>query len=502
MRENGTSIKSISRELSMSRKSVRKYLRAEPKGKQNRKKGSKLDPYREKIPALIDEHNLSVVRILEGSRKIGYDGGYTILKEYCHELRKDRRIHAVYTYETDPGKQSQVDFGEFGYIDIDGKRRKLYAFSMILGYSKMRYVEFTIDISTENVIRMHLNVFSFYGGFTDTILYDNMKQVVIDRKIKKPSGTYLAEVESVWENGKTRQKVIRYIGKEVEGKPVKRIASSSVRVKAVKRHLDIEIINRITAELGITDLRPGILAMVYSQLLDRPSINGMEEWLSHTDMLGILGADCMSTSVLYDALEELEEMDFSPIEASLSSIFSSIDEKNAVIVDITDTYFEGKSMSGDPRRGREEKVKKLMQIALAVTEKHGFPLFHRTYGGNISGRRIFREMISILRERGYESTIMDRGFYSRRNIKDALNLNVRIICGVIKDAEFRKILQEMQKDLIYRKENRIELKTTHVYAKSMDFMSGKIIMVYNPMLESISREQGGNTTMSIQGMRK
>ena len=31
---------------------------------------------------------------------------------------------------------------------------------------------------------MHLNAFSFYGGFTDTILYDNMKQVVIARKIK------------------------------------------------------------------------------------------------------------------------------------------------------------------------------------------------------------------------------------------------------------------------------------------------------------------------------
>ena len=50
---------------------------------------------------------------------------------------------------------------------------------MILGYSRMRYVEFTTDISTENVIKMHLNAFSFFGGFTDTILYDNMKQVVI-----------------------------------------------------------------------------------------------------------------------------------------------------------------------------------------------------------------------------------------------------------------------------------------------------------------------------------
>jgi hypothetical protein len=77
-----------------------------------------------------------------------------------------------------------VDFGEFGYIEIDGKSRKLYAFSIILGYSRMRYAEFTTDISTENVIKMHLNAFQYFGGFTDTILYDNMKQVVLDRKIK------------------------------------------------------------------------------------------------------------------------------------------------------------------------------------------------------------------------------------------------------------------------------------------------------------------------------
>jgi transposase len=55
---------------------------------------------------------------------------------------------------------------------------------MILGYSRIRYVESTIEISTENVMKMHLNTFIFFGGFIDTILYDNMKQVVIDRKIK------------------------------------------------------------------------------------------------------------------------------------------------------------------------------------------------------------------------------------------------------------------------------------------------------------------------------
>ncbi len=308
------------------------------------------------------------------------------------------------------------------------------------------------------------------------------------RKIKKPSGTYLAEVESVWENGRTRQRVIRYIGKEVEGKPVRRISSASVRVTAVKKHLDIEIIHRIAGDLNLTGLRQEILMMVYSQLLDRPSINRMEEWLDHTDMLEILGVDTTSTSRLYDALEDLNSMNFSEIEASLSGMFSKIDDSDAVIIDITDTYFEGKSIEGEPRRGKEEKVKKLMQIALAVTEKKGFPLFHRTYGGNISGKRIFREMISILRERGYKATIMDRGFYSRRNIEDALKLKMTIICGVVKDAGFRKILLGMDKDQIYRKENRIELKNTHIYATSMDFLSGTLIMVYNPQLEAVRRE--------------
>ena len=69
-----------------------------------------LDPYKDIIKSLIEKDNLSAVRILEEIMNKGYDGGYTILKEYCHELRKVRSIQAVYRYETEPGKQSQVDF--------------------------------------------------------------------------------------------------------------------------------------------------------------------------------------------------------------------------------------------------------------------------------------------------------------------------------------------------------------------------------------------------------
>lgn len=67
---------------------------------------------------------------------------------------------------------------------------------MILGYSRMRYAEFTTYVSTHNVIRMHLNAFHYFGGFTDTILYDNMKQVVIDRKLKASESRFNGEFMS------------------------------------------------------------------------------------------------------------------------------------------------------------------------------------------------------------------------------------------------------------------------------------------------------------------
>ena len=184
MIEKGISISEIARKLGIDRKTVRKYANSDGiPVKRNPGRGSRLDPYRDRIRELIDAYNLSAVRILEEIRALGYDGGYTILKEYCSSIRKDRRISAVYRYETDPGKQSQVDFGSFGIMHMDGIRKRLYAFSMILGYSRMRYAEYTTDISTENFIRMHLNAFRYFHGYTDTILYDNTKQIVLERKI-------------------------------------------------------------------------------------------------------------------------------------------------------------------------------------------------------------------------------------------------------------------------------------------------------------------------------
>ena len=73
-----------------------------------------------------------------------------------------------------------------------------------------------------------------------------------------------------------------------------------------------------------------------------------------------------------------------------------------MIIDVTGTYFEGKSKDGEYRRGKDEKVKKLVEIALAATEKRGFPLCLRTCSRNISDRRVFTEIISTLKKGGIQ----------------------------------------------------------------------------------------------------
>ena len=88
-------------------------------------------------------------------------------------------------------------------------------------------------------------------------------------------------VESKRVNGKPRQHVIKYLGKEVEGKPVRKVSTQNVTITSIKRHLDIEIIDHLANELNLKQLIPKTaLIFAYSQLLERPSINKMEQWLN------------------------------------------------------------------------------------------------------------------------------------------------------------------------------------------------------------------------------
>src|SRR5690606_26878908 len=82
-----------------------------------------------------------------------------------------------------------------GYVEIDGTQRKLYCFTMILGYSRMRYAEFTLQVDVHTLIRCHLNAFQYFGGYPQEILYDNMKQIVLKRGLKSSDSDWNSKFE-------------------------------------------------------------------------------------------------------------------------------------------------------------------------------------------------------------------------------------------------------------------------------------------------------------------
>lgn len=317
------------------------------------------------------------------------------------------------------------------------------------------------------------------------------------RKIRKGNSTYLALVENKREGGKVVQKVLKYIGKEVDGEASRRVETKGIRAEAVKHYADVLVVDRVAKILGLDVLLDKeewgkyVLALVYSHLLERPSIRKLEEWFSHTEIPELLGLVDVSTMKLYETLGDLSRKSFSAIEEGIYLKVKAYErKKSSVIVDVTDTYFEGNTQNGKSRRGKDGKVRKLVQVGLGVTEKHGFPLMMRTYDGTISNFMIFKDMFVNLVERGFKALIIDRGMGSEGNIKDALRARMSIISGLKKTPRLmEKYLKKIDREAIYRPECRVQLQNTAVYIKEFTYLRGKLIVVYNPQLEFVKREQ-------------
>jgi len=238
------------------------------------------------------------------------------------------------------------------------------------------------------------------------------------RKIKKKNAVYLAEVESYRENGKVKQRVLRYIGKEVNGEVVRKVTTSDIEVETVKQYLDYKILHDLAGQLEMTELFGGvskyILLLVYTQIIARKSLYKLPEHIENSVLKELLCIDKLVDKHLYEALDELEEMDFSVIEQRLFKKLSARkQEKAAIVLDITDTYFPVVRQNGNQEKEKMEntadgKYGKLIQIALAVTKEEGFPILHNIYEGNVSDIKIFQDMITSVRLQDFDVIVLDR----------------------------------------------------------------------------------------------
>ncbi|MDQ6420480.1 IS21 family transposase [Paenibacillus sp. LHD-117] len=179
MLQRGMNITQIAEELGRDRKTVRKWLEQDQPGSYQERKPvtGKLDGYKDYIRSRMAEGCLNARVMLDEIRERGYIGSITILRIFMQPLRPVVQSKATERFETQPGQQAQVDWGHFR-IEHDGSFKRLYAFVKVLGYSRAMYVEFTEDERLETLMGCHIRAFEYFGGITQTCLYDNMKTVV------------------------------------------------------------------------------------------------------------------------------------------------------------------------------------------------------------------------------------------------------------------------------------------------------------------------------------
>lgn len=175
----------IARKLRLSRPTVKKYIEnPEPARQRNISRTSKLDPYRDRIKALLEEDTEAKAPVmLQRIRQDGFDGKITILRDYLRTLRGQQTLRTPFIrFESPPGKQMQIDWGHFGSLRYGDTMRKLYALAAIECYSRTAYIEFTHSQNQQALHQALLNAFTYLGGSTEEIVVDNMLTAVVERQ--------------------------------------------------------------------------------------------------------------------------------------------------------------------------------------------------------------------------------------------------------------------------------------------------------------------------------
>lgn len=187
LRHQGKSLRAIAAEVGCAVNTVRRYLEQPERTRYAARRSvrPKLGPFeaylRERIAAAGGERLPAVVLARE-IRDRGYRGSDRQVARLVRVLRPQPVAEPLVRFETAPGEQLQVDWVEFRRTPGDA----LAAFVAVLGYSRATYVEYVSDERIATLLGCHRRAFEYLGGVPRTVLYDNIKTVVIKRDAYGP----------------------------------------------------------------------------------------------------------------------------------------------------------------------------------------------------------------------------------------------------------------------------------------------------------------------------
>lgn len=185
----GVTIRALARRFEVGRNTIRRILARHGAAREDghtvtppktTPRASKLDPFVVKIKKILGEHDdVTGLRLFEMLTADGYRGGISILREKLRELRPEPKAEPVIRFETEPGKQGQMDWSPYTLAFRRSGPMDVLCFSYILGFSRRQYIDFTDNRRFPTLIRRHQDAFDHFGGVPQSCLYDGEKTVIL-----------------------------------------------------------------------------------------------------------------------------------------------------------------------------------------------------------------------------------------------------------------------------------------------------------------------------------
>jgi transposase len=186
----GKSVRQISRETGHDRKTIRKVLRGEPSGYEQRQSQPYpvLGPYLDVIDRWLTEDKGAPKKQRHTATRIyhrlvneeGFAGSAATVRQYVRQARIRLGVgsgKAFIPLEPDCGKEAEADWGGALAI-IAGEGTRLKFFCMRSKYSGKHYVRFYPCERQAAFFDGHIHAFSFFGGVFRTVVYDNLTSAV------------------------------------------------------------------------------------------------------------------------------------------------------------------------------------------------------------------------------------------------------------------------------------------------------------------------------------
>ena len=230
----GRSIKEICRELDVSRNTVRKILRSGATAfeyERSVQPQPKIGPWRGELDRLLavnaaraSRERLTLIRVFEELRGLGYEGGYDAVRRYAAGWQRDRAAATAAAFvplSFAPGEAYQFDWSH-EVVLIAGVTVTVKVAQVRLCHSRMLFVRAYPRESQEMVFDAHDRAFAFFKGTCTRGIYDNMKTAVdailvgkardYNRRFQQMCGHYLVEPvactpASGWEKGQVENQV-------------------------------------------------------------------------------------------------------------------------------------------------------------------------------------------------------------------------------------------------------------------------------------------------------